>query len=123
MVPPPDDPLPAGDDTTVVAFVEQAMGHFASPELTPEAWLNGMMPYLSEQGAEKFAGTDPANIPAHHVGAARLLDHPIAIMVRVAVPTDNPTGDGEYLVSVSRRSVTEPWGIDAIRQPGDWVHG
>ena len=68
-------------------------------------WWAGVSPLLSPSAVVAYAGTDPAEVPAHRVtGAARVGTSPSAFLASVFVPTDA----GDYAVLLVRADAAWP---------------
>jgi hypothetical protein len=88
------------------------MGLYARPTVGAQAWLNGLDPYLTQDAAAAFAGTDPSTIPARQVtGSALVLPASTAEGAPVAVPTDA----GTYQLLLLRNG--PGWLVDQITPP------
>ncbi|MEC5152620.1 hypothetical protein [Cryobacterium sp. GrIS_2_6] len=120
--PPKDDaavaPVPeaaAASQTAAIAAAEKAVTAFGQPGLRYRAWIDGLYPLMTQAGAAAYEGTDPVNVPVHHVtGAGMIHDGSTEFALIVQVPTDA----GLYNVSLSRTSPTAPWLADRIRPAG-----
>lgn len=92
-----------------ISRAEAFMRAFARPDLSDVAWHEGITGLMTSTGAELFAYTDPANVPAREVtGAGSALESRSVFLAEVNVPTDA----GTYLVTLSRQSADELWLIE-----------
>lgn len=110
LPPPTDDPA---SQESAVAQATAAVTAFARPGLDPETWWGELAPLLSPAALEAYAGTDPAEVPAHAVtGAAWPGESPSSYLATVFVPTDA----GEYAVLLVREGGGTPWLVERISQ-------
>jgi hypothetical protein len=113
-----DIPTAAPPDTSstaaAVTVAEKLMTAFARPNVDATTWINGLYPYLTQAGGAAYAGTDPAKVPVSQVtGPGTVVDGATeyALLVRV------PTNIGDYIVSLTRKSPTDPWLVDRVTPP------
>lgn len=108
-------PVPDASDASresAIADATTVMTAFAEPGLGGQAWMTKMTPLLSPSGYDAYLGTDPAQIPAHHVtGPRTVLPGATDVALIVQVPTDA----GIYAVSLSRPDTASAWLADQIR--------
>lgn len=115
QAPPPAGLMPS-DAAAAVDAAHDVMTRYARPTLTPTAWIDGMDPVLTQDAAAEFAGTDPSQIPAHHVtGRPTLSSDSTASGVVASVPTDA----GTYQVFLLRADGTTTWLAEQITPPGN----
>lgn len=120
---PVDDPevivAPTADADSQAAAIEtaeRATAAFARPQLNPRAWYDGMLPYLSQRGAEAYSGTDPSAIRVTAVtGDGAVLEGSTDVLLIVALPTDA----GTYNITLTRSGVDEAWLVERIRPAAD----
>jgi hypothetical protein len=113
-----DTPVaPTADETTTAAAVtvaEKLMTAFAQPNIDATSWINGLYPYLTQGAGVAYAGTDPAKVPVSQVtGAGTVVEGSTDYALLVKVPTNI----GEYVVSLTRKSPTDPWLADRVTPP------
>ncbi|MDF2442024.1 MAG: hypothetical protein JWR01_227 [Subtercola sp.] len=108
-------PVPDASDASresAIAAATTVMAVFAEPSLGGQEWMTKMTPLLSPSGYDAYLGTDPAQIPAHHVtGPGTVLPGATDVALIVQVPTDA----GLYTVSLSRPDTAGAWLADQIR--------
>jgi len=98
--------------SSAVATAEAAVAAYARPDLSPAAWYDGLLPHLSQRGADAYLGTDPSTIPATRVtGDGTVLEGSTEVLLIVTVPTDA----GTYNVTMTRSDATRPWLAERIR--------
>lgn len=127
--PTPRGTVPADNDTVAPAptaaptsqqsaadVAVRVMTAYARPDLSAQAWMDGITPYLSQAGAAAYEGTDPAQVPVSTVtGPGTIMPAATAYALNVSVPTNN----GTYVVALTRTSTTTPWLADRIIVPGE----
>ncbi len=97
--------------SAALATAEAAVTAFTRRDLEPGRWWDGVLPFLSPQAAQAYAGTDPALVPAGEV-----VDEPTAgpspseHLAVVAVPTDA----GMCSVLLSRSDDATGWQVERI---------
>jgi hypothetical protein len=114
----PDAPTPNTADETsqqaAVRVAEKFMTAFARPDLDPHSWINGLYPYLTQQGATAYEDTDPSNVPTHTItGPGTVVEDPTDYALLVKIPTDI----GVYVVSLTRKTATDAWLVNRITPP------
>jgi hypothetical protein len=103
LVPPTDDDASA---RAALDAASTAVAAFARPDLTAPAWWGGLSPLLTPAAVVAYAGTDPAEVPAHRVtGSARAGTSRSPFLASVFVPTDA----GDYAVLLVRTDAAAPW--------------
>jgi hypothetical protein len=127
---PPETPSPDGledgidipaaapaDETSTAAAItvaEKLMTAFAQPNIDATSWINGLYPYLTQGAGVAYAGTDPAKVPVSHVtGTGSVVEGSTEYALLVKVPTNI----GDYVVSLTRKSPTDPWLADRVTPP------
>ena len=108
-------PAEAGPATEQAAIAAALAGltAYAQPDLDADAWMEGMYPHLTQQGAEAYLGTDPGRIPVRQViSAGTVLEGSTEVALIVQFETDA----GIYNVSMSRAGSEAPW-LAARLQP------
>jgi hypothetical protein len=114
-------PVPSWDQASKTSAARAAvtvMRAFARPQADYDTWWAGLKPLLTEQAAEDYAYTDPANIPVRRVtGPGRLVDITSAYIARVAVPTDV----GQWTVTLARTDAHAPW-LGVRITPPEGIH-
>ena len=127
---PPETPSPDGledgidiptaapaDQTSTAAAVlvaEKLMTAFAQPNIDATSWINGLYPYLTQGAGVAYAGTDPAKVPVNQVtGTGSVVEGSTEYALLVKVPTNI----GDYVVSLTRKSPTDPWLADRVTPP------
>lgn len=102
----------ADSQAAAIRTAEDATAAFARPDLSADAWYDGMLPYLSQRGATAYYGTDPADIRVTAVtGSGTVLEGSTEVLLIVVIPTDA----GDYNVTLTRSSVDDPWLVERIR--------
>lgn len=89
----------------VIEAATTAMTLFARPHVDHDTWWSDLEPLLTDQARADYAYVDPAVIPAHTVGQARLVDESSAYVAAVEVDTDV----GAYTVTLIRQTGDSPW--------------
>lgn len=112
LIPPAAEQLTAADSDAARARATAVMQAFSNTDQTAEDWLNGLLPHLTERAASEYEYTDPARVPVHTVGAARLLSG-VALVTVVQVDTDA----GAYTVSMTRPASDQLWLVSRITPP------
>lgn len=110
---PTDD---AQSHTAAVAAATTAMTAFTRTALPYATWYAQLMPLLSVTAAQAYAGTIPANIPAHTLtGPAKYVasSTSTAYLARVSVPTNV----GVYVVLLSRVGAGMGWLVERFTSP------
>jgi hypothetical protein len=123
---PPSDGLSDGIDipaaapadgtstTAAVTVAGKLMTAFARPTVDATTWINGLYPYLTQAAGSAYAGTDPTKVPVNSVtGAGSVVDGATQYALLVKVPTNI----GDYIVSLTRKSPTDPWLADRVTPP------
>ena len=110
-------PTPARDsETDAIDVADKLMTAYARPTLSATDWMNGVTPYLSQNGATAYQGTDPSQIPVTKVtGKVAVQPAATAYALNVAVPTNK----GTYVVALTRPNASTPWLADRILVPGE----
>lgn len=112
-------PAPTAEPTSqaaAAAVAVKVMTAYARPDLSADAWLKGLDPYLSQTGVAAYQGTDPAKVPVSHVtGPGTVMAAATAYALNVSVPTNN----GIYVVALTRPNTGSPWLADRIIVPGN----
>lgn len=107
-------PYPSEDAVSLqqaVGAATAAVTAFARPGAAAADWWARLSPLLSPAARTAYAGTDPAEIPAHAVtGQARPGTSPSPFLASVFVPTDA----GEYAVLLVRTAAGSPWLVERI---------
>lgn len=104
----------AASRTAAKTAAVQAMGRFARPEISAQAWWREFAPLLTPAAAQAYAETDPASIPVRRVtGKARIVDDRTPFLARVSVGTDI----GDYTVLLSRGGAGDPWLVERLTPP------
>jgi hypothetical protein len=107
----------APDETSTAAAVtvaEKLITAYARPGTDKQTWIDGLYPYLTQQGGTAYATVDPAKIPVSQVtGAGSLVDGATEYALLVKVPTNV----GDYVVSLTRKAPTDAWLADRITPP------
>jgi hypothetical protein len=110
-------PTPARtSEADAIAVADKLMTAYARPTLSATEWMNGVTPYLSQNGASAYQGTDPSQIPVTKVtgkGAVQAAATTYALNVAV------PTNEGTYIVALTRPDASSPWLADRILVPGE----
>ncbi|WP_380162769.1 hypothetical protein [Kineococcus sp. R86509] len=90
---------------------------FASTDREPSTWWAGIQPLLSPSAAEDYSYVDPAEVPTFQVQVDQVQDFPggSSALVQVQVATSL----GNYVVSLTRTSVTDPWLVSRCDPPAD----
>ena len=97
---------------TAAKIATTVMSLYARPSSSAESWIAGLDPYLTQDAAAAFAGTDPSTIPAHQVtGTAQILPASTAEGALVDVPTDA----GTYQLLLLKNG--SGWLVDQIIPP------
>ena len=108
LAPPTED---EASGRAAVDAASAAVAAFAHPDRTPAAWWAALSPLLSPAAVVAYAGTDPAEVPAHRVtGSARAGTSQSAFLDWVFVPTDA----GDYAVLLVRADAAAPWLAERI---------
>ena len=101
--------VPVWDEAAREEAAARAVGFmtaFGRPTLPADRWLVGIQGLMAPEARDWFAYVDPANVPVTAVtGPADVRDVGSAYLAEVLVPTDA----GPYLVTLSRRTGTEPF--------------
>lgn len=112
-VPPAPTAAPSSQ-AAAVDVADKLMTAYARPDLTADAWIAGLDPYLTQNGAAAYAGTDPSQVPVSQVtGTGTVMPAATAYALNVSVPTNK----GTYVVALTRPSTTSPWLADRIIVP------
>lgn len=102
-------PVPEWDDESraaAIAAAETALRAYARPDLSADAWREGLTPLLDQKAQQDYSYIDPARIVASEVtGAGTITDDTSAYVAFVDVPTNA----GTYGVVVSRADGDAPW--------------
>lgn len=97
---------------SAVDAAEHVMTLFARPDLEAHEWIDGLYPFLTQQGGFAYEGTDPSLIPCHQVtGPGVVIGEASEYALIVQVPTDA----GLYNVSLTRPTADAAWQTDRIR--------
>jgi hypothetical protein len=107
---------PADETSTAAAVTvaEKLMTAFAQPNIDATSWINGLYPYLTQGAGVAYAGTDPAKVPVNQVtGTGSVVEGSTEYALLVKVPTNI----GDYVVSLTRKSPTDPWLADRVTPP------
>jgi hypothetical protein len=108
-------PPTAEDAASAVEAAKGTLAAFANPDLTPDQWMAGMYPVLTQRGADDYIGTDPRQIKVRSVtGTGTVLEGATDVALTVAMPTNA----GIYYVALSRPSTESAWLADRIRPAG-----
>lgn len=111
---PPPPGLSASAVAAAITAAHDVMTRYARPQLSAQAWLNGMDPVLTQDAGAEFADTDPSQIPAHHVtGEAILAPDSTGSGAIATVPTDA----GTYQVFLIRANGSTVWLAEQITPP------
>jgi len=110
-------PTPHQDsEADAIDVADKLMTAYARPTLSATEWMNGVTPYLSQNGAAAYQGTDPSQIPVTAVtGKGTVQPAATAYALNVAVPTNK----GTYIVALTRPGASSPWLADRILVPGE----
>lgn len=107
----------APDETSTAAAItvaEKLMTAYARPGTDQKTWIDGLYPYLTQQGGVAYATVDPAKIPVSEVtGSGTLVEGATEYALLVKVPTNI----GDYVVSLTRKAPTDTWLADRITPP------
>lgn len=107
-------PADATSTAAAVAVAEKLMIAFARPNVDATTWINGLYPYLTQAAGAAYAGTDPAKVPVNTVtGAGSVVDGATQYALLVKVPTNI----GDYIVSLTRKTPTDPWLAARVTPP------
>lgn len=105
------------DGTSAAAAVTVAgklMTAFARPTVDATTWINGLYPYLTQAAGAAYAGTDPAKVPVNTVTGTGSV---VAGATQYALLVKVPTNIGDYIVSLTRKSPTDPWLASRVTPP------
>lgn len=110
-------PTPARtSEADAIDVADKLMTAYARPTLSATEWMNGVTPYLSQNGASAYQGTDPSQIPVTKVtGKGAVQPAATTYALNVAVPTNK----GTYIVALTRPDASSPWLADRILVPGE----
>jgi hypothetical protein len=110
-------PTPARtSEADAIDVADKLMTAYARPTLSATEWMNGVTPYLSQNGASAYQGTDPSQIPVTKVtGKGAVQAAATTYALNVAVPTNK----GTYIVALTRPDASSPWLADRILVPGE----
>lgn len=104
--------LEGGDREATLLRAGETVTAFCQPELTAEAWLGGLNPYLTQRAGAAFQTVDPANIPCTQVtGDASFTNDANEHYAELTVPTDA----GDFAVVMERFDTTQPWLAERIQ--------
>jgi hypothetical protein len=113
---------PLGDltDADLASGYERAVAFlraFAATDQDSSAWWAGIQPLLSQSAAEDYSYVDPAEVPTFEVQPASVRELPggSSALVQVQVATSR----GDYVVTLTRTSSTEPWLVSRCDPPDD----
>lgn len=112
--------MPTWDEqshTAAEAAALKLLTTWSRPTLAYEQWWAELEPLLSPEGQQKYAYTDPANVPALKItgpGVESNNDNPHVVTVTFA------TTAGEFGVDLSRTSMPGHWIAENIIFPGDY---
>ena len=102
-------PVPSWDEESreaAISAAETALRAYVRPDLSAEAWREGLTPLLDQKAAQDYSYLDPSRIVATEVtGAGTITDDTSAYVAFVDVPTNA----GIYSVVVSRTDADAPW--------------
>ncbi len=114
--------LDAASTRSATATGTRVLRLFLRRDVTAERWYADLKPYLSEQAAADYEGTQPYKLPRASLtgAAATLAPDSVAAVARVVVPTSHSS----FLVIVSRTSA-EPgrWRMERVAIPEDLEQG
>lgn len=109
-------PYPTWNQPAAVAAREvalAAMREFTRTDRDPPTWLEALAPYLTPAAHEAHYGTDPAQVPAHHVRDATVTPGPSPYLANATVATDV----GDYQLLLVRAGADSTWLVDTITPP------
>ena len=102
-------PVPEWDDNSraaAIAAAETALRAYARPNMSADAWREGLTPLLDQKAQQDYSYIEPARIVASEVtGPGTITDDTSAYVAFVDVPTNA----GTYGVVVSRVDADAAW--------------
>ena len=106
-------------DREVTTVATEVIELFARPHVPERRWFTDLLPYLSDQYAERAQYIDPANVRVTEVlsgpALVREKDNPLT------VTADFSTDAGPWSVLLHRVGQNDPWLVEAI-QPSDPIN-
>jgi hypothetical protein len=98
--------------SAAVKIATTVMSLYAGPSDDAQAWIEGLDPYLTQDAAAAFAGTDPSTIPAHQVTGTA---HVLAASTAEGALLDVTTDAGTYRLLLLKNG--SGWLVDQITPP------
>ncbi|QGG39913.1 hypothetical protein [Aeromicrobium yanjiei] len=118
--PPPASPVATWDQqshTAAELAANKLLMTWSRPTMAYEQWWAELKPLLSPEGQQKYAYTDPINIPKLKITGAGVEsnnDNPHVVTITF------PTTGGKFGVDLSRTSIPGRWVAENIIFPGDY---